>query len=150
MTTTQYVITRDKATSGEIELHLKAVDLHFVPPLSSRVGLGAYATKIHANAARFEAWKSDELVGLVAMYCNVESPQTAFITSVSVLADWRGKGIADSLLQAAIDHARTQHSEHIALEVNAKNTAAVRKYETLGFRYDNDFEGRMVLNLAQD
>jgi GNAT superfamily N-acetyltransferase len=135
----QPVALRDRATPTQIEHHLRAVDAHFVPPLSSRVRLDAYAAKLHARAARFEAWDDTELVGLVAMYCNDESRGVAFISNVSVLKHWRGKGVADLLLKSAIAYAASQHVAFVEL--------AVRRYEALGFESSGDAAERMQMSL---
>lgn len=143
----QPVALRDRATPTQIEHHLREVDAHFVPPLSSRVRLDAYAAKLHARAARFEAWDDTELVGLVAMYCNDESRGVAFISNVSVLKNWRGRGVADLLLKSAIAYAASQHVAFVELEVDARNAPAVRRYKALGFESSGDAAERMQMSL---
>jgi len=80
------VFTSSQASEVEIAEHLAHCDADFLPPLSSRVEIVDYARKIVAQAARFEAWSGGRLVGLVAMYCNDQERQIAYITSVSVLS----------------------------------------------------------------
>ena len=44
------------------------------------------------------------LVGLVAAYCNASDRRLAFVTSVSVLPDWSGQGLASRLIKDCICH----------------------------------------------
>lgn len=123
----------DRASVAELTAHLSRCDAAFVPPLSERVTLDAYAQKISDRAMRFEAWHAGEMMGLVATYCNTPDKRTAFITSVSVLPSWQGRGIAARLMTHCIDHVRNQGFEHIELEVDRRNPAAVALYEKNGF-----------------
>jgi ribosomal protein S18 acetylase RimI-like enzyme len=124
---------RNKATVAEIAEHLRAGDGNFVPPLSSRVDIDDYASKIAARATRFEAWADGVLVGLVAAYCNDQERRIAYITSVSVLKEWMGKGLSAELMRHCIDHAKATGMRRISLEVARDNAPAIRLYEKNGF-----------------
>ena len=121
------------ASAGEIAAHLELCDSRFVPRLSERVDIGAYAAKIAAHAVRFEAWSGGELVGLVAAYCNDAARATAFITSVSVLETWSGAGIAAALVRRCCEYAKLRSLRQVRLEVAAANADAIRLYERCGF-----------------
>lgn len=123
----------DSASLEQVTALLRATDASFVPPLSSRVDLAAYAHKIVGHAVRLEAWHGDEPVALLAMYCNDPASPTAYITSISVAPAFARRGIASALLAAGIAHARAAGMRAIALEVDAGNDAARRLYETHGF-----------------
>lgn len=123
----------NKASEAQIAEHLSHCDADFVPPLSSRVVISDYAKKIVANAIRFEAWSNGDLVGLAAMYCNDREKRVAYITSVSVLREWMGKGIATNLMRRCVEHAKEAEMERISLEVSSGNPAAIRLYEKCGF-----------------
>ena len=138
------------ATAAQIAAHLTRCEADFVPPLSGRVRIEDYARKIAAKAARFEAWAGGALVGLVSMYCDPGRGSPAFITNVSVLREWTGRGIASVLLRQSIAHARSQGAGRIGLEVASANTDAIRCYESCGFVVsgsDAPFV-KMNLNLA--
>jgi len=98
----------NKASVVEIAEHLSCCDADFVPPLSSRVEINSYAKKIVSKATRFEAWSEGTMVGLAAMYCNDLENRIAYITSVSVLKEWMGKGIAARLMNLCIKYAADQ------------------------------------------
>ena len=123
----------NKASEAEIAKHLLLCDADFVPPLKNRVEINGYAQKIANNATRFEAWSGSTLVGLVAAYCNDQETRVAYITSVSVLRERVGKGIAANLVSQCIEHAKASGMWQISLEVASDNTPAIKLYEKSGF-----------------
>jgi ribosomal protein S18 acetylase RimI-like enzyme len=123
----------NKAASSQIVGHLSDCDVDFVPPLSERFEIKDYAEKIANKATRLEAWSGDKLVGLLAVYCNDQQQGSAFITSVSVLKEWKGRGIAAGLMQQCIAHVRTTGMRQISLEVARDNLPAIGLYEKSGF-----------------
>lgn len=123
----------NKASEAQIAEHLLRCDAGFVPPLSDRVEIDDYAKKIASKAMRFEAWAGDVLIGLVAAYCNDQEQRIAYITSVSVLLEWTGYGIAVSLMKRCIEHAKALGMLQISLDVACDNAPAVRLYEKTGF-----------------
>lgn len=123
----------NKATAAEIVEHLSCCDIDFVPPLSGRLEINDYANKIASKATRFEAWSGGMLVGLVAAYCNDHEKRIAYITSVSVLKAWTGKGIAAKLMKLCVEHAKASGMRQISLEVASGNAPAIKLYEKSGF-----------------
>jgi len=123
----------NKASAVQIAEHLSRCDADFVPPLSGRVEIKDYARKIASNATRFEAWSGGTLVGLVAAYCNDREKRIAYITSVSVLREWTGKGIASHLMSRCVEHARASGMRQMSLEVASGNAPAIELYEERGF-----------------
>jgi ribosomal protein S18 acetylase RimI-like enzyme len=121
------------ATAQQVEAHLLACDAAFIPPLRRRVDVPVYAAKIAGRAQCFEAWSGDTLVGLVAAYLDPEAAR-AFVTNVSVLPEWTGRGVASALLRQCVAHARNATMGEVALEVDPRNAAAVALYERIGFR----------------
>jgi ribosomal protein S18 acetylase RimI-like enzyme len=123
----------NKASEAEIAEHLQSCQAGFVPPLGDRVDIRQYARKITSAATRFEAWTGGQLVGLVAAYCNDLEVRASFITSVSVMNSWTGHGIAKSLLTRCVEYARAQGFQELCLEVDARNSPAIRLYQKAGF-----------------
>lgn len=140
----------NQASAEQLLAHLRACDADFSPSLSARVHMGRYAEKINQNAVRFEAWAACELVGLVAMYCNDHSTGVAFITHVSVLLTWQGKGIASVLVAQSIEYAWASGMKCIKLSVHRDNGPALALYRKLGFAEErsktSDTEMRLCLN----
>ena len=127
----RYRVNRSSAT--DIATHLSRVDASFQPILSMRVDIPAYAKKLHDKAFRFEAWLSQDLVGLVATYCNQSNDGKAFVSSVSVWPECQGEGIASHLIQQCIDHLEIQGFYFLDLEVDKRSLSAVSLYRKLGF-----------------
>lgn len=123
----------NEACELEIRRHLRECDPDFVPPLSGRVDIASYARKIATRATRFEAWHDDSLIGLVAAYCNDRDSRTAYVTSVSVLRGWMGKGIASQLMTRCLEHAKASQMTVVKLEVAQANAPAISLYEDKGF-----------------
>jgi len=140
----------NKASEEEITLHLLHCDADFVPRLSDRVEVKDYAKKIACKATRCEAWSGGKLVGLVATYCNDQEKRIAYITSVSVLKEWTGKGIASKLISQCIEHVIASGMRQMVLEVGGENVSAIRLYEKRGFLAAGNVNGvfvDMTLNL---
>ena len=125
--------TRGQASLEKIVEHLTCCNALFIPPLSSKVNIEEYAQKLLLYAERFEAWKHDQLVGLVAVYVNDPDKEKAFITNVSVLQKLGGRGIAKQLIEQSLSGAKEQEFKKIVLEVSADNHAALGLYKKMHF-----------------
>jgi ribosomal protein S18 acetylase RimI-like enzyme len=137
-------MTRNRASAAEVAALLTACERDFFPPLSERQDIPTYAERICQRAERFEHWDAGRLVGLVAIYCVTPQGAPAFITNVSVRAEHRGRGLGDTLLGSALDHARGCGFTHVALEVDAGATAARQLYRKHGF-VQRQARGAMLL-----
>ena len=126
--------TRGKSIFEQIKNHLLVCDVFFVPRLSSKVDISVYAEKLATHAANFEAWNGDELIGLVSIYINDLHKRLAFISNVSIISTFAGKGIATALLKESILYARKLQFETIGLEVSVRNANALHLYLKLGFK----------------
>lgn len=141
--------SHNQATPAQLLAHLEATDASFLPPLSLRVDLPAYASKLHALAERHEAWAADELVGLIASYCN-QPDAAAYISNVSLLPAWRGQGVADELLRRCLQLARQRGLPQAALHLHRDNHPAQSLYRRHGFQPGEPDGDRlpMTLNLS--
>lgn len=121
------------ASLRAITEHLLRCDPDFVPRLSHRVQIKDYAEKIEKRAMRFEAWSRGTLVGMLAVYFNFPEDSFGFITNVSVLRNWTGRGIAACMLEQCVQHARSLGLHGIQLEVGCDNLPAIGLYAKIGF-----------------
>lgn len=137
----------NKASEAEIAEHLLRCDADFVPPLSSRVEMKEYARKIANKATRFEAWSGGMLIGLVAAYCNDQVKRIAYITSVSILKEWTGKGIGVRLMAQCTEHSRVSSMQQISLDVAQDNAPAIKLYEKSGFSVSKANGSSVGMNL---
>lgn len=127
----RYVI--GTCSEQDIVEHLEACDLQFRPPLSARVAVVDYARKLALQAITHEAWDGDVLVGLVASYV-AASNRSCYITNVSVLAEFTGRGIAKTLLGKVGEYATRLGLVEIQLEVSKASIEAIELYASLGFQ----------------
>lgn len=112
---------------------LRACDAGFVPPLSARVDIDAYAAKLAAQATLVEAWDGDALAGLVAIYCNNHDTGIAYVSNVSVAPSHTRRGIAGRLLREALALAQAAGMRSAQLSVHGANAAAQALYRQHGF-----------------
>lgn len=140
-------VTRNKASVAEVIALLAACDSDFSPLLSERQDIPSYAKRLCERGERFEHWNAERLVGLVAIYCVTPKGAPAFITNVSVHGEYRGRGIGDTLLGAALDHARNRGFTHVALESDAGATPALKLYRKHGFVQQQARGATLVMQL---
>ncbi len=80
------------------------------------------------------------------------------ISTIAVHPDWRGQGVGDQLLRAALTHAAEAEARMVTLEVRASNTVAqnlYRKYsfEVVGRRkryYRDNHEDALIMTVELD
>lgn len=79
------------------------------------------------------------VVGLLSfMYRHVESDKqitrnVIFVDDLAVKQEYRGQGIGSQLLEVIKNKVKSEHLDGLELQVNARNTAARKMYEKLGF-----------------
>lgn len=135
------------AAEKEIFLHLNECNNNFTPPLSDRTDLRSYAKKLYENALTFEAWDGDRLIGLIAGYFSKDESRTFFISNVSVIKKYNGKGIASRLLKDCISYCKKNDYFVLTLEVNRHNSPAVAYYEKHRFRQYESKGDQLFLKL---
>lgn len=126
------------ASETAIYSHLNKCNEDFIPPLDKKVNIQVYATKIFKKSVTFEAWDGEIMIGLVAAYFNDFEGKTSYITNVSTIGEYRGKGIATNLLKNCIAYARQKKNKCICLEVEKSNHYAVNFYKKMGFQVHED------------
>lgn len=140
----------NKATELEITEHLFACNPEFVRALNERVDIKEYGKKIYNKAERFEAWAGSTVIGLVAAYCNDLTSRVAYITSVSVLGAWQGKGIAAQLIGQCIEYTKKLGMRSISLEVACDNAPAIGLYNKYGFVVSDTSDSTITMILSFD
>jgi RimJ/RimL family protein N-acetyltransferase len=77
-----------------------------------------------------------KLIGTSSIVCTTSPKErhSATIVGMYVQPDWRGFHIAEELVTACIDWARTREAKIVKLGVTTTNTAAIRCYARCGFR----------------
>ena len=134
----------------DIYSHLKECNYNFIPPLDEKVNIMNYSKKIYEKAITFEAWDEKILIGLIATYLNDAENKMAFITNVSTIKEYMGKGIANELMKMCISYSKSHNFNEINLEVSSKNTDALNLYKKYGFVKNKEEDSitfmRLILN----
>jgi ribosomal protein S18 acetylase RimI-like enzyme len=80
-------------------------------------------------------WVEDgQVVGNVTVSQAAPASQRWVISNVAVAPEYRGRGIARMLMQAALDSIRAWQGRHVTLQVRDDNAVALHLYRSLGFR----------------
>lgn len=95
--------------------------------------LAEFCKKIYNHGICFVG-QNNEICAAIAFYANDTVSLTAFITSVLVSRNERGKGVATHLIKMAEDYCEQKQLKRIRLEVKYKNVAAISLYKKLGYR----------------
>lgn len=84
----------------------------------------------------YGSWENGTLVGVVTLLLerHTKMKHKAHIMAMYVNGEYRGKGIARSLLQAVIKKSKELGLEQLHLTVVSSNTAAVNLYTSVGFQ----------------
>lgn len=144
MTSGDFTVLRDSASTIQIENHLKRCNDLFEPSLDSYVDIQNYALKIMQRAHRFEIFEGSQLICLLAVYLNVREGR-AFITNISVEKIYQGHGIASLLVETAMRWLRGQRCNFVELEVWIANKKALKFYELLEFKKEKTRGSKLVL-----
>jgi GNAT superfamily N-acetyltransferase len=82
------------------------------------------------------AAEGDAVIGMVSILFTISTAEgglAAWMEDMIMHPDWRGQGIGEQLLQAAIAGARTAGCTRITLLTDVTNSSAMRFYERAGF-----------------
>jgi ribosomal protein S18 acetylase RimI-like enzyme len=85
------------------------------------------------NLNTFIASCDGEDVGVARSVVDKDDPRSAWIISMWVATDARGKKVASQLVQEIIKWAKQESVQHLKLDVVDSNKAAISLYEKLGF-----------------
>lgn len=120
---------------SEILNILNEFDTVFSPPLSrDRQDFAQYAKKLAHQATTYTAENNRKRVGFITFYCADVNAEAAFISLLAVLPDYKGKGIAQDLLNKCVEEAKETGKKAITLEVETANEQAIRFYQKNGFQ----------------
>lgn len=116
---------------ARVKNYFDVADNCFKPKLSSRLDVKAYVDKICNYASLIWCMYEGRDIGLCAFYAN--RPPMAFLTSLSVLKEYQGKGLAKDMLEKMVFFCEQNGCQLIMLEVYKENCRARRLYKKSGF-----------------
>lgn len=115
------------STLDNIKEHLNKCSVNFTPALDTYINIEQYSEKIFNKAVRFEAFDGSTLIGLIAMYIDINE-KTSYITNVSVDTDYKGRNVGSTLINEAKKYALNKNIKKIELEVYQENINAINFY----------------------
>lgn len=125
-------------SKDQLIIFLKKVNNEFPVPLSEKQDLESYAKKLLEKATLcYEINEQNQIIALVAGYTDCLSNNMAYISMVSTLPEYQGKGIATELVKKFINICIDKNISGIHLYAVAENTPAVKLYKKLGFKTMN-------------
>lgn len=122
-------------------------DKDFIPRLSSKVDIDDYCQKLYQKADTLSLLHNNQVVGLVSLYTNNLEARIAYVSSVCLLKEFRGKGYARLLLSKALEYAKAKGMLSIQLEVGQDNIAAIGLYHSFGFKFIENRAATKILEL---
>jgi ribosomal-protein-alanine N-acetyltransferase len=145
------VYTENNSGQSAIKAHFEKCNGRFLPPLDTRVDIGAYSSKLFEKSHRIEAWCEDVLVGLLAFYVDENSDKMVFITNVSVDQSVRGTGLGSNLMMRCIAFADSEDIRYLTLQTDGRNPSALGLYERHGFKRTNkEAKDHLYINMILD
>lgn len=127
-----------KLSKDQLLIFLKKVNNEFPVPLSEKQDLERYAEKLLEKATLcYKIDEKNQVIALVAGYTDCLSNNMAYISMVSTLPEYQGKGIATELVKKFINICIDKSISGIHLYAVEENTSAVKIYKKLGFRTMN-------------
>jgi len=94
-----------------------------------------YANPGHSDFLSGFVWEEDKkIIGNITVNQTSPGSQRWMISNVAVAKEYRGRGIARSLVQTALEYIREYNGLSVALQVRTDNETAKRLYESFGFK----------------
>lgn len=91
------------------------------------------------NSRTWIAEEGDTIMGFVIAEC--EAGRESHIITIDVVSEWRRRGVATRLMDAAEEWARQQGAERVYLETAEDNLPAQQFYQGRGYERVNRIEG---------
>jgi mycothiol synthase len=84
------------------------------------------------------AYDKEDVVGFIMSYFDPKKPNIGLMNTLSVLPDYRRRGIGGALFATGVEILRNRGCKTIDLMVDAKNEKAARIYENFGFYWQKN------------
>lgn len=121
-------------------------DKEFDVPLSQKVNIDEYASKLYTYAEFFVCYDDDKIIGMICCYMN--RPPKAYISHVCVDSGHQGKGIFKELFALVKKECSIKSIEMISLEVGKLNIKAQKAYKKESFSISNHMEHSYIMSFS--
>ena len=138
------MIENSQLSQEQVLLHFLQCDPEFLNELKKRVDLEAYSLKLSSRAELMHLTEQGRVLALLAYYVD-EVKLEAFVSNVSVIREFQGRGFAKSLLGALQNKLSSEFQACLAirLEVSKANERAIGLYRTMGFKFSSPKLGNL-------
>lgn len=121
-------------STAELSELLRTYDSIFEPPLSEDISdFEKYAEKLILNAETYVMEENNIDLGFISFYANDEEEEHSFIVLLAVLPEFRGRRVAQELLDRCMFESINKNKKGVKLEVIKENNSAIRFYERNNF-----------------
>ena len=126
-----------KGEREPIERFIVKSDKWFIPPLSQRTDIRAYASKLYDKGFKFVCLKEGGIIGLCVAYIN-KAPDYSFGSYTVVDPRFDGMGLGLIVTRNAINYAKEIGSAGFKLKMRAENKMLLKFYQKMGFEIANE------------
>ena len=131
--------------------YFKLLNNSFEPRLDTYIDIEKYAQKLLENAHVVILKDDDEFIGLYALYVNNFDEKIAYLSSIGVLEQFKGKQYSTRLIEDAISRAKITGMHQIKLEVMTKYDRAINFYKKFNFQlYSEDTNNPTTVYMYKD
>lgn len=141
-----YIIDKKNINSILLTEFVKSVDKDFTPPLVGRVDIDLWVKKIYERGSIVIAEVDGIYVGCLLFYSNNIETKEGYIAYLAVDSSFRRQGLANTMLEKAIEISRASLMHSISVYTN--NPAALKLYKSIGFQVESQ-EGLEECNIIQ-
>lgn len=134
-------------SSEELASILLNFDSKYAVSLSKRVNIEEYSRKLFEYSEIISYYREQDIVGIVAMYCNDLKNKIAYISAILVHPRLRGKYVGDLLISKSKEIAKEKGMEILKLEVKKTNYKAISLYNKKGFTMIKDLNDTIYMEL---
>jgi len=121
-------------TADELIALMTLVGNELPEPLSMRVDIPAYLEKITNNGECYILIDSKQgPAGFIGFYTNDKKNRKAYLSIISILPHFQGKGYGKKLMELMISKCVEMGMIDISLEVQSTNIKAINCYKKFGF-----------------
>lgn len=132
--------------------YLQEVKDDFSPPLSQRISensnvkdINEYCEKLLSKANVFATFDRNKIVGVIAIYTNNRIKREAYIPILSVMNNYKGRGIASRLLETAVSCAHENKMKIVHVKTWPENKNAISLYKKNKFKIIKQDESSLYL-----
>jgi len=97
--------------------------------------LDVFGSDVNTNLNGFVWADQGRIIGNATVSRNASGSGNWFVSNVAVTESYRGQGIARQLMDAVVEYVKEMRGRAISLQVHRGNRAAIRLYQSMGFKY---------------